>query len=180
MMGLIVTVIIVLAILIYVLKNIFEQTDYQTWLNIALITIILLTIVLSIFMILNKANNDASKQNRTPAAQEQTLKENKPKATKNTKDNSQDIEITPQKEISEMSDEELYIVIAENYLTLKADYEKQNKGADGGTYAANKIIEEYGLTQEEWDDFYKKSVENGYFKKAEANLKKQTDYLIKA
>ena len=164
MMGLFVTAVVVLVILVYVFKSIFEETDYQTWLNIALVSIILLTVVLSIFMILNKANERPSKPAVPPIKQEQPAPE-KQKQESATE---------------ELSDEDLSVIIAENYLNIKNEYEASNNGEDGSTYAANKIIEEYDLTQEEWDDFYKKSVKNGYFKKAEENLKKKSpNYLIK-
>lgn len=164
MISLIVTAIIILLIVMYVFKSILEETDYQTWLNIALVTIILLTVVLSIFMILNKASDTSTGNKTAPIKQEQQVQDK-----------------TAQKQNpEEISDDDLYVIIAENYLTLKRDYEAANKGIDGSTYAANEIIKEYDLTQEEWDDFYKKAIEKGHFKKAEENLKKQNvDYLIK-
>ena len=170
MMGLFVTAILILVILIYVFKSILDDTDYQTWLNIALITIILLTVVLSIFMILNKASNTPKDKITPPAKQEQKAAETPATSS------------TPQQYVdpAEMSDDDLSVIIAENYLNLKNNYEAFNNGKDGSKYAADKIIEEYGLTQEEWDDFYKKAVEKGHLKKAEENLKKQNvDYLIK-
>ena len=171
MIGLFLAVVVILIIIIYVLKSIFEETDYQTWLNIALVTIILLTVILSIFMILNRTNNTSKQTNTPPAKQEQTAE---PKQQKQQKPQKQ------QKSMEEMTDEELSVIISENYLTLKKDYESKNNGKDGSEYAANKIIEAYGLTKEEWDDFYKKAVQNGYLKQAEENLKnKSTDYLIK-
>lgn len=180
MIGLVITIILVLMIVIYVLKSIFEETDYQTWLNIALVTVILLTVILSIFMILNKAGDSSKKQNTPPAKQEQKIEENE-NEPKQTKEQEAGTLPTPteNKSTEEMSDEELSIVISENFLKLKNNYEKLNPGKDGSIYAANKIIQEYDLTKDEWDDFYKKSVQNGYLKQAEENLKKQTDYLIK-
>ncbi len=181
MMGSVIGVILVIAILFYVLKTLLNETDYQSWLNILLVTVILFTVVLSIFMILNKVGN-TNGQNKTSITKEQKLQEKQPN-TENTanKEILKQKDIGNQKEISEMSDEELSIVIAENYLTLKREYEQQNNGADGSAYAANQIIEEYSLTQEEWDDFYKKAQQNGYFKKAADNLlNKGPDYLIKS
>lgn len=162
MIGLIIAIVIIIIIVIYVLKSIFEETDYQTWLNMALVTVILLTIILSIFMILNRASGDSKKQNTTPAKQEQKI-EQKETAPKPTTD----------KPTEEMTDEELSISIAENFLTLKQSYEALQR-KDGNIYAANKIIQEYDLTKEEWDDFYKKALQNGYLKQAEKNLKNKS------
>ena len=173
MIGLIIAVIIILVIVIYVLKSIFEETDYQTWLNIALVTVILLTIILSIYMILNRANGDSKKQNIPPAKQEQQIEEqdNYKEEIEEAKNNNEQQQPQKQTSTKEMTDEELSISIAESFLTLKQNYEALNDGKDGSVYAANKIIEDYDLTKAEWDDFYKKAVQNGYLKQAEQNLK---------
>lgn len=175
MIGLIIAVIIILIIVVYVLKSIFEETDYQTWLNIALVTVILFTIILSIYMILNRASDESKRPNPPAAKQEQQIEEQDKNNIEGPKEQAKD-EAKPEKQnkpvsTEEMTDEELSISIAENFLTLKKSYEALNDGKDGGIYAANKIIQEYDLTKDEWDDFYKKAVQNGYFKQAENNLK---------
>ena len=169
MIGLFLAVLIIILLILFVLKIIFDHTDFQTWLNILIITVILFTVVLSIYIILSKVNVNKTPV-KTPVAKEETLKEKK---------NTKPAAIKQEKDIAEMSDEELSIMIAEKYLTLKTDYEKQHEGEDGTEYAQKQIMEEYGLTEEEWADLYEKFVQNGYLDKAAQNLDLGTDYLIK-
>ncbi len=168
MIGLLVAVILIIALILFVLKIILNHTDFQTWVNILIITIILFTVVLSVYIILSKVNV-IDQPSKTPIKTEQTIEE----TTKPTKHKA------PEKDISEMSDEELSIMIAENYLTLKTDYEKQHEGEDGADYAKKQIMDEYGLTEEEWQALYDKFVQNGYLDKAAKNLNLGVDYLIK-
>lgn len=180
MMGSIVAVILILAILIYLIKNLLKETDYQTWLNILLVTVIMLTVIMSIFMLLNKTNtstNTDSNKGKTAVVQNQNTEKEKPSAIEvinnEEKKDEQEIVQQEQKEISEMTDDELSLMIAENYLTLKNEYESRYPGKNGANYASNKIIEEYGLTNEEWQDLYNnRLLKRGFLKQAEQNLKK--------
>jgi len=173
MIGSIVATIIIVAIVIYLIKSLIKETNYQTWLNILLVTVIMLTVIMSIFMLLNKTNNNGNNQTqKTQAVQEQNTKS----AQKTSPENVVEIEgSTPlqegDKDIAEMNDDELSLLIAENYLVLKNSYEKLNKGKDGSAYAKNKIIEEYELTQQEWNDLYNRLAQQGYLKRAAQNLK---------
>ena len=168
MIGLLLAVLLIILLILFVLKLIFDHTDFQTWLNILIVTVILFTVILSVYILLNKANV-INTPNKAQVTKEETLdkKSTKPTAFK------------PQKDVAEMSDEELSIMIAEKYLTLKTDYEKQHDGEDGADYAKHQIMEEYGLTEEEWDALYDKFVQNGYLDKAAQNLDLGVDYLIK-
>lgn len=174
MIGSIVATIIIVAIVIYLIKSLIKETNYQTWLNILLVTVIMLTVIMSIFMLLNKTNNNGNNQTRkTQALQEQKTKS----APKNPQENVVEVvgDIPPlqegDKDIAEMNDDELSLLIAENYLILKNSYEKLNNGKDGSAYAKNKIIEEYELTQQEWNDLYNRLSQQGYLKRAAQNLK---------
>jgi len=172
MIGLIIAIVIVLLIIVYVLKSIFEQTDYQTWLNIALVTVILLTIILSIYMILNKVSSDSKKQNTPAVRQEQPIEEQETNKEL-LKGEEKPVEKAKPASTEDMTDEELSIAIAEDFLKLKKSYEDLNDGQDGSIYAANKIIQDYDLNKSEWDDFYRKAITNGYFEQAEKNLKEK-------
>lgn len=167
MIGLFLAILLIILLILFVLKIIFEHTDFQTWLNILIITIILFTVILSIYILLRKANVIES-PSKAQVTKEETLekKSSKPKAH-------------PQKDISEMSDEELSSLLSEEYLTYKTDYEKQHEGEDGTDYARQQIMEKYGLTEEEWDELYKKFVQEGYLDKAAQKLNLGIDYLIK-
>ena len=166
MIGLFLAVLLIIFLILFVLKIISEHTDFQTWLNILIITVILFTVILSIYILLRKVNITTSP--KAQVTKEETLdkKSKKPQAI-------------PQKDVSEMTDEELSIMIAEKYLTLKTDYEKQHEGEDGADYAKQQIIDEYELSEEEWEALYQKFVQEGYLDKAAQNLNLGIDYLIK-
>lgn len=168
MMGLFLAILVIILLILFVLKIIFNHTDFQTWLNILIVTVILFTVVLSIYIILSKVHtaNDSAK---TQVTKEETLdkKSTKPAAIK------------PQKDVAEMTDEELSVMLAEKYLTYKTDYEKQHEDGDGAAYAKQQIMEEYDLTEEQWAALYDSFVQNGYLDQAAKNLNLDIDYLIK-
>ena len=168
MMGLFLAILIIILLILFVLKIIFDYTDLQTWLNILIITVILFTVILSIYIILSKVNT-TNTQTKPQVTKEETLdkKSTKPAAIK------------PQKDVSEMTDDELSLMLAEKYLTLKTEYEKDHEGENGADYARQQIIDEYGLTEEEWDALYERLVQNGYMDKAAKNLDLGIDFLIK-
>ena len=168
MIGLILAIILIIALILFVLKIILDYTDFQTWINILIITIILFTVVLSIYIILSKVNV-IDQPSKTPINVEQTTED----STKPERHQAQ------QKDVSEMTDEELSIMIAEKYLTLKVDYEKQHEGENGADYAKKSIMDEYDLTEEEWNALYDRFVQQGYLDKAAQNLNLGVDYLIK-
>ncbi len=167
MMGLFLAILIIILLILFVLKIIFEHTDFQTWLNILIVTVILFTVILSIYIVLSKVHT-AGTPAKTQVTKEETLdkKSTKPRAI-------------PQKDIAEMTDEELSIMLAEKYLTLKTEYEKEHEGEDGADYAKQQIMNEYDLLEEEWEALYDKFVQNGYLDKAAKNLNLGIDYLIK-
>ncbi len=167
MIGLFLAILLIILLILFVLKIIFEHTDFQTWLNILIITVILFTVILSIYILLRKVNVVGT-PSKAQVTKEETLDK---KSTKPT--------ARPQKDISEMTDEEISLMLAEKYLTYKIDYEKQHNGEEGADYAKQKIMEEYDLTEEEWNALYEKFVQEGYLDKAAQNLDLGIDYLIK-
>ncbi len=167
MIGLFLAVLLIILLILFALRIIYNHTDFQTWLNILIVTVILFTVVLSIYIILSRVNNTSTPKTQITKEESLNKKSKKPAAVKT------------QKDVSEMSDEELSIMIAEKYLTLKTDYEKQHEGEDGTNYAKQQIMEEYGLTEEEWNALYEKFVQNGYLDKAAQNLNLDINYLIK-
>ena len=179
MMGSFVATILIIAIILYIIKSLIKETDYQTWLNILLVTVILLTIIMSIFMLLNKTDNSANNTRKNQAVQEQPLSNQKAKPENRVEVEGQQL-ASEEQQISEMSDDELSLLIAENYLTLKNSQEKLNPGIKGDTYAKNKIIQEYDLTEQEWNDLYNRLEQQGYFERAAKRLKRDNDYLIKS
>ncbi|MCR5505101.1 MAG: hypothetical protein K6E94_06110 [Elusimicrobiaceae bacterium] len=186
MMGSILALILIAAIIFFIIKSLIKETDYQTWLNILLVTIILLTVIMSIFMLLNKTGGNNSNPSQTnQSVQEQSVNNQKNTSRRNTPENTVEVEGQQpsqevEQQIAEMSDDELSLLIAENYLALKNSYENLNKGKNGADYARNKIIQEYELTDQEWNELYNRLDKQGYLKQAAQNLKKDNDYLIKS
>ena len=67
----------------------------------------------------------------------------------------------------------------ETKVTYKVDYEKQHEGEDGTDYARQRIMEQYGLSEEEWEALYQKFVQEGYLDRAAQKLDLGINYLIK-
>ena len=53
-MGIIAASIIILALIFYAIKDLLSDRDFSAWTNMAITSLILFTVILSIFMVLNK------------------------------------------------------------------------------------------------------------------------------
>lgn len=161
-MGVFIAVIIILVLVLYAVKDLLAEKDFASWINIALTSLVLFTVILSIFMILNKGektNRSQSEQNGKPAAE--AASEEKP--------------------VEEKSDEEVMLEIAEEYTLIENDYKNSNPDAkDYEEVASTYIKQKYGFTDEEWDSFMQHARENGLFDKARQKVKGDGDinYLI--
>ena len=125
-------------------------------------SLVLFTVILSIFMILNKGGNtpSAATPQSKPAA-EQVSEEEKP--------------------IEEKSDEEVMLEIAEEYTLIEDDYRKRNPEAtDYEEVSSNYIKQKYGFTDDEWSNFMTHAKESGLFDQARQKIKgdNDLDYLI--
>lgn len=167
-MGVILAAILILALIFYAAKDLLKIPDLPMWINIFLATLILFTITLAIFIILNKAPKaETGEETTAPVKTEETAKEEKPAKQ----------QVTPKEELS---DDDIMLLISKEFLTLKKDYEQNNNGKDGTQSAVENIIQKYGFTKEEWDEFYKDAVNGGYLERAAQDLTKETgvNYLI--
>lgn len=160
-MGVFIAVIIILVLVLYAVKDLLAEKDFASWINIALTSLVLFTVILSIFMILNKGektNNTTSGENNKPAA-----------------------EAVQEKPVEEKSDEEVMLEIAEEYTLIENDYRKSNPGAEDYEEVASKYIKQkYGFTDEEWNSFMQHAKESGLFEKAKKKISGDSDidYLI--
>lgn len=170
-MGVFIAVIIILVLILYAMKDLLAEKDFSSWINIALTALVLFTVILSIFMILNKndrisavSNTQGSPgQNNAPAAEQRQAPED-------------------EKPIEEKSDEEIMLEIAEEYTLIEDDYIKRNpEAADYEEVSSNYIKQKYGFTDEEWDNFMVHAKDTGLFDKARQKRKGDDglDYLIK-
>ncbi len=160
-MGVFIAVIIILVLVLYALKDLLAEKDFASWINIALTSLVLFTVILSIFMILNKGE----KTNNTPSGEN-----NKPAA-----------EAAQEKPAEEKSDEEVMLEIAEEYTLIENDYRKSNPSAKDYEEVASKYIKQkYGFTDDEWNSFMQHAKESGLFEKARKKISGDSDidYLI--
>ena len=161
-MGVFIAVIIILVLVLYAVKDLLGEKDMSFWINTALTSLVLFTVILSIFMILNKGGNtpSAATPQSKPAA-EQVSEEEKP--------------------IEEKSDEEVMLEIAEEYTLIEDDYRKRNPEAtDYEEVSSNYIKQKYGFTDDEWSNFMTHAKESGLFDQARQKIKgdNDLDYLI--
>lgn len=162
-MGVFIAVIIILVLILYAVKDLLAEKDFASWINIALTSLVLFTVILSIFMILNKGEKT---NNSSPAENNN----NKPAA-----------EAAQEKPAEEKSDEEVMLEIAEEYTLIENDYRKSNPSAKDYEEVASKYIKQkYGFTDDEWSSFMQHAKESGLFEKARKKISGDSDidYLI--
>lgn len=159
-MGVFIAVIIILGLVLYSIKDLLAEKDFSSWINIALTSLILFTVILSIFIILNKGDgvSNPSSSKTKPSAEEVKTE-------------------TPEEE---KSDEEVMMEIAEEYTLIENDYKTRNPDAtDSEEVASGVIKEKYGFTDEEWSHFMEHAKANDLFTKAQKKINgEEIDYLI--
>lgn len=168
-MGVFIAVVIILVLILYSIKDLLAEKDLSLWINMALTSLVLFTVILSIFMILHKGTTE-----NLPG---EGYDKNKP-AAESADNNKQKSSSAP---AEEQSDEEVLLEIAEEYVLIEDDYKKRNPEAtDAGEVASNYIKQKYQFTDEEWDNFMKQAEEKQLFDKArqKINADKDIDYLI--
>lgn len=152
-MGTIAASFIILALIIYALKDLFGDKDLSSWTNMAITALILFTVILSIFMVLNK--------------KEDGISDKKPKTTEETSSTPQlNKSATP--EASEMTDDEAMMAIAKEYISIKDDCSKNppQPKADCDEVASKYITGKYNFTKDEWESFLQTAQQENLFDKA--------------
>ena len=163
-MGIFISAIIIVALIFYASKELLIEKDLPSWTNIALTALILFTVILSIYMILRKPY-DAEKAQAKTAPQQQTSVQQPP--------------VTP---VEEMTDDDIMLAIAEEYLLAQDQYKLINPNAtDSDKVATDFIVKKYDLTPEEWQTFLQDAAKNDLFTKARRKIGGQSsdvNYLI--
>jgi hypothetical protein len=163
-MGMFFAVAIIIVLIFYALKDLLVEKDFSAWTNIALTSLILFTVILSIFMILHKEPQTPDAHGPKPAAE--TTAAEQPAGAQ---------EEIP---VEDMTDEQIRAALAREYVTVEEDYKKNNpKAKDSADVAANYIKNKYKLTEEEWAGFLADATAEGLFDKARE--KQGINYLIK-
>lgn len=149
-MGIIAASIIILALIFYAIKDLLSDRDFSAWTNMAITSLILFTVILSIFMVLNKRDDAAAdKKDKAEQAQEASSEEN-----------SQ----APQEE---MTDEQAMMAIAQEYISIEDDCTKNApKDTVCADVASHYIISKYEFTDTEWQAFLQTAAKDNLFEKA--------------
>jgi len=137
-------------LIFYALKDLLADRDFSAWTNIALTSLILFTVILSIFMIMHKpaGYKEAAKPGETTLAAPAALQ-------------------TPEEIAAE--EQRAKEVVTDEYILIEQDCKANAKGIDDcAQLAAKVIIDKYKLTQEEWEDYFREATETGLFDKARA------------
>lgn len=149
-MGIIAASIIILALIFYAIKDLLSDRDFSAWTNMAITSLILFTVILSIFMVLNKKEDAMA-----------TEKKEKQVATEEAA--NEDTQ-APQEE---MTDEQAMMAIAQEYISIEDDC---NKNAPKDTVCADVaskyIISKYEFTDTEWQAFLQTAAKDNLFEKA--------------
>lgn len=156
-MGVFIAVIIILVLVLYAVKDLLGEKDMSFWINTALTSLVLFTVILSIFIILNKGDKGPS----VAVIQNKPAEERLPEA---------------EKPIEEKSDEEVMLEIAVEYTLIEDDYKKRNpEAADYEEVSSNYIKQKYGFTDDEWSNFMIHAKESGLLDQARQKIKGDND-----
>ena len=155
-MGTIAAAIIILALVFYALKDLLIDRDFSAWTNMAITSLILFTVILSIFMVLCK------KEDGITDKKQKAVQEDYPAS----QPSAEQTETAP---AEEMSDEEAMLAIAKEYVSIEEDC---NKNAPKDTVcsevATNYIVGKYEFTETEWQAFLQTAAKDDLFNKARA------------
>jgi len=169
-MGIFIAVIIIVALIFYALKDLLVDKDFAAWTNIALTSLILFTVILSIFMILHKKpSENVSVTWRHPADTSDTAQPGEPSAQPQAQQPSAPLNLPTQVN----TDEEAVLAFAKEYVNIEEEYKKNNPNAkDAAQVASSYMKAKYDFSQQEWQDFLQKAAEINAFAKARAAIKK--------
>jgi hypothetical protein len=129
-MGTFIAVIIIIALIFYALRDLLIDRDFSVWTNIALTSLILFTVILSIFMILHKQ----------PAPDDPRVETEKEKAPVQTSTEEQGL-----------TEEEVLMDMADRYAVIENDCIKNNAGADCAGFTNDFLKKAYDLSDEDFD-----------------------------
>ena len=180
MLAPILAAIIIILLIIYAAFPFLSNQHFKGWANIALTSLILFTVIVTLFVILGNrkgqtitlrsiptmaeeaATREQEKQEKQSVAQEQTQEEA----------SAEDQKPVAQKvDADEISDEEALMAIAKEYLEAEEAFKAQGD-KDYQQKAAQQIIDRYDFTQEDWQTFLEDAARYDLFNKAKAEMNK--------
>lgn len=163
-MGLYIAIFIIVALIVYSLKDVLSNADMPAWTNMVITALILFTVILSIFLILHRRAMSEDKTIVRPK-QEQAQTENK---------EAQEAAPAPEQDPAALApDQDSKLLLAEEYLIMEDYYKRNFPKLNSYDSAANYIMQKYSLTQEDWSHFLDEAAQNEYFKKAKEKMQSE-------
>lgn len=181
MLAPILAAIIIILLIIYAAFPFLSNKDFKGWANIALTSLILFTVIVTLFVILGNRKGQTITLKSIPtmaeeaAAREQERQEQQPSAQEQTQQEeaSADAQKPAAQKVDtdEISDEEALMAIAKEYLEAEEAFKAQGD-KDYQQKAAQQIIDRYDFTQEDWQTFLEDAARYDLFNKAKAEMNK--------
>lgn len=193
MLGPIIAAIIIIILIIYAAFPFLETKGFKGWANIALTSLILFTVIVTLFVVLGhrKGQNitfksipaiaeetatrqEALEQKTRPQSQPiQNQKEAQEEEESQQSQANQSASSKPQQEVDydSMTDEDVSLLIAKEYLEAE-EYYKNQGDSDYQQKAAQQIIDKYNLTEEDWQTFLENAAMYDSFNQAKKEMNK--------
>lgn len=196
MLGPIIAAIIIIILIIYAAFPFLETKGFKGWANIALTSLILFTVIVTLFVVLGHRKGQNITFKSIPAIAEETAtrqealeqkqqKQEQPAKTQENQEEEQEEEESqqsqanqsasskPQQEVDydSMTDEDVSLLIAKEYLEAE-EYYKNQGDSDYQQKAAQQIIDKYNLTEEDWQTFLENAAMYDSFNQAKKEMKK--------
>jgi len=185
MLGPILAAIIIIILIIYAAFPFLETKGFKGWANIALTSLILFTVIVTLFVVLGHRKGQNITFKSIPAIAEETAtrqealeqKQQKQEQPAKTQENQEEVKeeetSASQQEVDyeDISEEEVALLIAKEYLEAE-EYYKNQGDSDYQQKAAQQIIDKYELTEEDWQTFLENAAKYDSFNQAKKEMNK--------
>ncbi|MDR0735133.1 MAG: hypothetical protein LBG16_05580 [Elusimicrobiota bacterium] len=149
-MGTLIAVVIIIALIFYALRDLLIDKDFSAWTNIALTSLILFTVILSIFMILH---NQPAQGSRAPETEKE---EPAPEPSED------------QEQFTDEQREQAARDLASEYVAMENECIKDKAVADCAGFTTDFIKKKYDINDEEWEIFLNEAETSGLLQSTRA------------
>jgi hypothetical protein len=149
-MGTLIAAVIIISLIFYALKDLLGNKDFSVWTSIALTSLILFSVILTLFLALEKKPSD------------------KAVATGNIASATEEIA-----KPTEEQRQQLKIIIAKEYVEIIEEYKNANPlwdDAEAESEGAEFMMRKYGLSSENWNELLGEIVNEGWVEWAREQL----------
>ena len=186
MLGPILAAIVIIILIIYAAFPFLETKGFKGWANIALTSLILFTLIVTLFVVLGHRKGQNITFKSIPAIAEETAtrqeaQEQKQQKQEQAVQNQEKQEVAKEEEkpsasqqevdYDDISEEEVALLIAKEYLEAE-EYYKNQGDSDYQQKAARQIIDKYELTEEDWQTFLENAAKYDSFNQAKKEMNK--------